>query len=232
MKKIVIENITFDLELGKRLLKLKYNTCPFPELESEWDNIQPISFAEIAELDNLEERRVGVLCLGIERLAEQVSPTLLHKAVVKKTNTVVNEKGELETYEFDDVYELFEVNGDVFNKNQKNSWNRMRDCHFVKCKDTSTNREYMIWVDIASVFLTNNETKSYYDEERDRDKVNAVQAIAWTIQTNIAKGDIKKIVRQGDCVLIKPKNKKDLITLSQPRHLTEKEYLSLMVAES
>lgn len=232
MKKIVIENITFDLELGKRLLKLKYNTCPFPELESVWDNIQPISFAEIAELDNLEERRVGVLCLGIERLAEQVSPTLLHKAVVKKTNTVVNEKGELETYEFDDVYELFEVNGDVFNKKQQNSWNRVRDCHFVKCKDTSTNREYMIWVDIASVFRTNNETKSYYDEERDRDKVNAVQAIAWTIQTNIAKGDIKKIVRQGDCVLIKPKNKKDLITLSQPRHLTEKEYLSLMVAES
>ena len=232
MKKIVIENITFDLELGKRLLKLKYNTCPFSELENEWDNIQPISFAEIAELDNLEERRVGVLCLGIERLAEQVNPTLLHKAVVKKTNTVVNEKGELETYDFKDVYELFEVNGEVFNKNQKNSWNRMRDCHFVKCKDTSTNREYMIWVDIASVFLTNSEAKSYYDEERDKNKVNAVQAIAWTIQTNIAKGDIKKIVRQGDCVLIKPKNKKDLITLSHPRHLTEKEYLSLMVAES
>jgi hypothetical protein len=232
MKKIVIENITFDLELGKRLLKLKYNTCPFPELENEWDNIQPISFAEISELDNLEERRVGVLCLGIERLAEQVNPTLLHKAVVKKTNTVVNEKGELETYDFDDVYELFEVNGEVLNKNQQNSWNRMRDCHFVKCKDTSTNREYMIWVDIASVFLTNKEAKSYYDEERDKNKVNAVQAIAWTIQTNIAKGDIKKIVRQGDCVLIKPKNKKYLITLSQPRHLTEKEYLSLMVAES
>lgn len=227
MKKIVIENITFDLELGKRLLKLKYPTCPFPELESEWDNIQPISFAEIAELNNLEERRVGVLCLGIERLAEQVNPTLLHKAVVKKTNTIVNEKGELETYEFDDIYELFEVDGEVFNKNQQNSWNRMTDCHFVKCKDTSTNREYMIWVDIASVFRTNNETRSY-----DRSKVNAVQAIAWTIQTNIAKGDIKKIVRQGDCVLIKPKNRKDLITLSQPRHLTEKEYLSLMVAES
>jgi hypothetical protein len=67
--------------------------------------------------------------------------------------------------------------------------------------------------------------------ERDKNKVKAIQAIAWTIQTNIEKGNIEKIVRQGDCVLIKPKNS-ELPTLDTPRHLTEEEYRKLMVAES
>ncbi len=55
-------------------------------------------------------------------------------------------------------------------------------------------------------------------------------AIAWTITTNIPKGNIKEIYRQGDCILFRPKGKYE--PLNTPRHLTEKEYSKLMVSES
>ena len=67
--------------------------------------------------------------------------------------------------------------------------------------------------------------------EFDKSKVNAIQCIAWTIQTNIAEGNIEKIIRQGDCILIKPKNMRS-VGLVNDRHLTEKEYKELLVAES
>jgi len=230
MKKIIIENIEFDVEKGKRLLKLKYNDCPFPQLESEWESIEPFTFEEIAEFENLEERRVGILCLGIERLVEEVNPKLLNSQTITKTNTYIDENGELVTKTFADTYELYEVAGEKLSKNLDN-WRRVQDCHFVKCKDVSTEREYLIWVDIASIYRTNKSENEWFDMERDKNKVTAIQAIAWTIQTNIEEGNIEKIVRQGDCVLIKPKNS-ELPTLDNPRHLTEKEYRKLMVAES
>ena len=61
-------------------------------------------------------------------------------------------------------------------------------------------------------------------------KITPIQAIAWTIQTNLGENGIDKIVRQGDCVLIK--KKKGASTISTPRHLTEQEYKELLVLES
>lgn len=225
MKKIVIENYKFDFDLGCRLLKLKHgNDCPFPELEDFWNDIKPCSFQEIAQFENLEERRVGIFCLGTERLLKEVNPKLLNKKTINKTTTWINSKGELETKSFKDTYELYEVSADYFNQNIKDNWRRMSNCHFVKCKDTSTDREYIIWVDLNSIARTNE--LGYNGES----KVNAIQAIAWTIQTNVATGNIEKILRQGDCVMIKMKDK------SKPfigtRHLTEKEYKTLITAES
>jgi hypothetical protein len=230
MKKIIIENVEFDLEKGKRLLKLKYSDCQFPQLESEWESIEPFTFEEIAEFENLEERRVGILCLGIERLVEQVNPTLLNSETITKTNTYIDENGELVTKTFEDTYELYEVAGENLSKNLDN-WRKVQDCHFIKCKDVSTEREYLIWVDIDSVYRTNKGDREWFNMERDKNKVKAIQAIAWTIQTNIEKGNIEKIVRQGDCILIKPTNS-EFPTLDTPRHLTEEEYRKLMVAES
>jgi hypothetical protein len=60
-------------------------------------------------------------------------------------------------------------------------------------------------------------------------KIDAVQAIAWTIQTDVELGGIEKIVRQGDCVLIKKKPK---AKLGNVRHLTSEEYKTLLVLES
>jgi hypothetical protein len=225
--KIVIDNTTFPYDLGCRLLKLKHESCPFPQLADIWNDVVPLTFKEIAQLENLEQRRVGVLCLGLERLINEVKPKLINKQTLKKSTMWVNEKGELVENNFDDTYELYEVSGDYFNKGLKNSWQKMPNSHFVKCKDTSTNREYLIWVNANEVWRTNKTDNDYSFEIK---KVNATQAIAWTIQTNVPQGKIAKIIRQGDCILIKPKGKYE--PLSTPRHLTEKEYKTLLVAES
>jgi hypothetical protein len=83
----------------------------------------------------------------------------------------------------------------------------------------------MIWVDLDSVKSTNGINR--WDTKA---KVTAIDCIAWTIQTNIPEGKIEKIVRQGDCILIKPNGRYEV--LNRVRHLTTEEYKTLLVAES
>jgi len=222
---IVINNQKFPYDMGCRLLKLKHKDCPMEQLEDIWNDIVPMSFKEIAKLPNLEQRRVGVLCLGLERLASEVQPKLLSKKTLKKSTTWVDVNGNFVTTKFNDTYELYEVSGEYFNEGLQ-GWNKMENAYFVKLKDTSTDRTYFIWVEPRSVYDTNNDNRWDFLIG----KVNAIQCIAWTIQTNVPQGSIEKIIRQGDCILIKPNGKyKPLISA---RHLTEKEYKELLVAES
>jgi len=227
--KIVIDNITFPYDEGCRLLKLKHTECPFPSLAEFWNDIKPMTFAEIAKFENLEHRRVGMLCLGLERLVEQIQPELIDRQTIKKKTTWINSKGELETVTFDDTYELFEVSGEYLSEGLQ-KWQKMQPCYFVKFKDTSTDRQYMIWVDIQEVYRTNyDKNKNYFNFFDFTPKmVNAIQAIAWTMQVNVEKDNIEKIIRQGDCILVKPKENR----FCEPRHLTEEEYRTLLVAES
>lgn len=228
--KIIIENIQFGFDEGCRLLKLKHEQCPFAELEGFWNDIVPMGFKEIAQMENLEQRRVGVICLGLERLVKEIKPKLVESKTVDKKTTYIDRNGKLVTETFKDTYKLYEVKGETFGKNR---WGgTMQDTHFVKFKDTSTDREYMIWVDPRSVFETNRKASgSGYSWFNDISQINPIECIAWTIQTNVPKGNIKEIVRQGDCVLVKPKDSK-VPVLKEPRHLTEKEYLTLLKAES
>jgi hypothetical protein len=227
--KIVISNLEFPYDMGCRLLKLKYKECPFEEIADIWDDIVPMTFKEIAKLPNLEQRRVGVLCLGLEKLYKEVQPKLVDKQTLKKSTMWVDEKGELKEVKFDDTYELYEVNGKYFNEGLENNWQKMANAYFIKCKDTSTDRFYFIWIEPKQVYITNNPTDTY-GYKFEVKKINAIQSIAWTIQTDIPQGKIEKIVRQGDCILIKPKG--NFEPLKAPRHLTEKEYKTLLVAES
>jgi hypothetical protein len=225
--KIIIDNVKFDYNVGCRLLKLKYKDCPMGALSDIWEDIIPMTFKEIAkDIINLEQRRIAVGCLGLERLYDEVNPKLIKKETLKKNTTWVNSKGELETIKFNDTYELYKVDGKVWTEGVSlGSWERPDDVYFVKFKDTSTDRHYMIWVDNRSVYQTNN--KDWFN--REKSQITPTQAIAWTIQTNIVKGGIEKVVRQGDCVLIK---KKENAEVGSVRHLTEQEYRELLVAES
>lgn len=227
--KIVILNIEFDFNTGCRLLKLQHDECPYPELEDLWDDIQPSTFAEIAQFANLEHRRVGIACLGLERLIEEVQPELVDTQTLTKTTSWVTPEG-LKTFEFEDTYELYRVSGSYFSENLP-SWQKMSDSFFVKCKDTSTDRIYLIWVDLKSVREANGLKTGWEMRGNITEGVNAIQAIAWTVQTDVPEGEIEKIIRQGDCVLIKPNNEFSK-PLKSPRHLTEKEYLTLLTAES
>lgn len=223
--KLIINNVEFPFDLGCKILKLKHENCPMFQLEEFWDKIEPATFKEIAELQNLEQRRIGILCLGLDRLVNEVNPTLLSSETLDKTTTWITENGEVVEHKFKDTYELYEVSADYFNKGLE-SWRKMESAHYIKCKDTSTDRDYLIWVDLKSVFETNEYGSRW---EFDISKINAIDCISWTIQTDIEKGGIEKIIRQGDCILIKTKKnaKKGGI-----RHLTSKEYKKLLVAES
>jgi hypothetical protein len=225
--KIVIENVKFDFDLGCKLLKLKHETSPFPELNDFWNDIVPMTFKEIAKLENLEHRRIGMVCLGLERMIKEVKPILVSTQSLNKTTTWINQKGELETKKFNDVYRLYKVSGDYFNEGTQR-YQQMTDSYFVKCNDTSTDREYYIWVDPSSVNRTNN--SKVYSFSYKPDEITALQAIAWTIQTDVPQGNIEKIIRQGDCILIKTKG--IFAKMDAPRHLTEQEYKTLLVAES
>lgn len=226
--KIIIENVEFEYDEGCRLLKLKYEKCPFPKMEDIWDDIKPMTFREISEMENLENRRVGILCLGIERVIAEVDPTLVNSSTIEKTTTYINRKGELVTKKFSDTYELFKVDGNKFGET-KDRWSKMEDCYFVKFKDTSTDREYMCWVNPLSVLSTNSTNRVI--QFSNPSEISPIQCIAWTFQTTVQKGNIEEIIRQGDCILVKPKDN-GISLLENPRHLTEEEYLSLLVAES
>jgi hypothetical protein len=231
--KILINNVSFGYNTGCRLLKLKYDECPNTiDLQDIWEDIVPMTFKEIATtLKNIEQRRVAIQCLGLERLTKEVEPVLINTKSIKKTTAWVNPNGELVTKKFTDTYELYKVKGEMINQGiEGNRWDKLNDVHFVKCKDTSTDRDYFIWVDAQSVYQVNNDRKWLSSDEDYGVQINAVQAIAWTIQTNVAKDNIEKIVRQGDCIMIKPKGKYE--KLGRERHLCKKEYLELLVAES
>lgn len=225
MKKIVIDQREFSYDIGCKILKLKYKECPFKEIEDIWDDIQPITFPEIAkDIVNIEDRRVAIQHLGIENFYKQTRPTLINSSTLEKTTTWVNREGVMETISYKDTYYLYKVDGGQFSQGRGRSAN---DVYLVKCKDTSTDREYFIWVDVESVYQTNHpdDFVSLVDE-----KVNAIQAVAWTIQTNVPEENIEKIVRQGDCILIKTKG--DVQFLKRNRHLTEREYKNLLSLES
>ena len=225
--KIIINNVEFDYDLGCRLFKMKYAECPKDELADIWNDIQPMTFTEIAQnFKSIEQRRVAIGCLGLDNLVAQIKPILVDKSSIEKTTTWVGEDGKLIETKFTDTYELYKVSKESLLEGADNSY--IEDAYYVKCKDTSTDRDYLIWVDLGSVNRTNN-PNSWFN--RDTHTINAIQAVAWTIQTNIEKNNIEKIVRQGDCVLIKPINSKSE-KIGETRHLTEKEYRELLVAES
>jgi len=227
--KIIINNVEFPFNEGCRLLKLKYDKCPMKEIEDFWEDIVPMNFKDIAvSFTNTEQRRVGILCLGLEKLVSEVNPRLIKSETIKKETTWVDENGVLQNHKFNDTYELYEVDGSIWGENLGRN---IRNVHYVKCKDTSTDREYFLWVNAQDVYSANDtrDNKWYSSSENYGNLITPIQSIAWTIQTDIKEGGIEKIVRQGDCILIK---KKDTAETGLVRHLTENEYRTLLVLES
>jgi hypothetical protein len=231
MAKLVLNNVAFDYDLGCKIARLKYgDVCPevLSPLADFWNDIVPATFSDIAQLPNLEQRRIGISALGIDRLISEVNPILLDSKTLNKSTTWVNENGELHTFNYDDTYELYQVKGEVFSQGLGN-FQTMADSFYVKCKDTSTDRQYLIWIEPQSVYRTNRDS-GWYDRTNGYKELNAIECVAWTITTNVPKGKIEKILRQGDCIMIKPQGKYEPLT--SPRHLTQVEYETLIVAES
>jgi hypothetical protein len=163
----------------------------------------------------------------LEAIVKEVNSKLIKTETLKKETTWVTPEGDVVQHKFKDTYELWKVEGKDWGAGMDSTWGA-RDVYYVRCRDTSTDREYLLWVDNESVARTNN-TKGWYSSS-EADHITPIQAIAWTFQTNVPQGEIDRIVRQGDCIMIKRKS--GSTGTGTPRHLTEKEYRELLVAES
>ena len=225
-KSVIIEGQSYKWGLGLKILKSSKKLEDFTATRMKevltpiWDSIEDLTFKEISMLENIEQRRVALKYFSLERLQKEIEPELVSREDIPKTTTWITEDGEMETFEYIDEYRLYKVKSEVLFGKQQTSWGRRPDFHYVDFKDTSTDRRYMIWVDLPSVINTNNIKES---------ECNAIHAIAWTITTNVPYGEIIEIIRQGDSIQIKTNSSE---RLSEPRHLTGEEYLKYLTIES
>ena len=230
----------FSLTDALRLWKTKY-----PELEdfkkdivthegvidfyefvaSIWKTIKPVSVTEALKQSNAEIRRVYFSCIGVRKLFSDLKPEMKDRQVIKKKRTKWDNNNDPIEYEFEDVYELYEIPGNKLF--EKNEWGREAASIFaVRCWCTTTNREYWLYVNDEAAMGSsrwNGGNKEY----------DAIQAIAWTIRIDVPKSSLEKIYRQGDIIIAKLKaGAKVAETTLRPYHLSKQQYLDLMYSET
>lgn len=218
---IIIDNVPFAFDMGAKVCKVGNIEIDGLDLT----NVEPITFEEISMLRNIEQRRIAIKHFGTEKLIADINPELVSSETISKSTTYVDDKGVSTTINFQDTYELYKVSAEkLFGK----QGSHLRDEYYVKCKDTSTDREYIIWVDVESVARTNN--ISVWGLRDGTTKIDAIQAIAWTIQTDVKEGNIRQIIRQGDCVFVEPID--TTVDTVLVRSITKEEYIHLLKLES
>jgi hypothetical protein len=235
---IVNNTSGFDLTTALRLWKTRYaddyrdfqkevitheSLNDFDQFVQEcWSNIIPVTVEEALKVKVIEERRTYFDAIGIEKLFKTLEPKLLDKQTIKKFRTRWDDTLEEYTHEFEDVYELYEIDGTKLFETDK--WGRIPDpVYAVRCWCTTTNREYWLYV-TREAALGNRWTNG-------AEKADAIRAISWTIRIDVPEENIEKIYRQGDIIVVKIKD--DVTETSmQPYHLSKENYLSLMYSES
>jgi len=187
-----------------------------------WDSIVPVTVEEALQLENTEERRTYFDAIGIEKLFKGLDPKLLDKQTIKKSRTRWDEEFKEYTHEFEDIYELYEIEATKMFKTDR--WGNVPTQHIyaVRCWCTTTNREYWLYVPREAA-LGNN----WWNRDSEGTKADAIRAIAWTVRVSIT--DPEKIYRQGDIIVVKESSTSVETT---PYHLTKEQYLSLMTSET
>lgn len=235
-KRFIVNNQPdFSLTEALRLWKAKYpefidfkkDVITHPNLEdfgnfveSLWADIQPVTVEEALKISNTEIRRTYFDCIGVIRLFKELKPKLRDKQKITKKRANWNENNQEIFRTFEDVYELYEIEGKkLFDKDR---WNREPNpIYAVRCWCTTTNREY--WIYVPELAATG---KSWWGHSEKKD-YNAIRAIAWTIRVDVTNPE--KIYRQGDIIVVKKsKNSKEC----PPYHLNEQQYLDLMYSET
>lgn len=232
---IVSNRSGFDLTTALRLWKTKYiddirdfhrdvitheRLRDFGQFVAEcWDSIQPFTVEDALKIQNTEERRIYFDCIGVEKIFKSLNPKLLDKQTITKKRTKWDDNNDPVEYEFEDVYELYEIEGTkLFETNQ---WGQVPNpVYAVRCWCTTTNREYWLYVP------TNAALGEYWWSASEY-KPDAIRAIAWTIRIDVDMP--QKIYRQGDIIVVKYGAKSNQ---GIQRHLTKDQYLKLMYSET
>lgn len=225
----------FDMNTAFRLWKTKYddfkdfqrevtNHPALKDLENYvheiWNEILPFTVQDAFKVSNLEERRIYFDCIGVNKLFAQLQPELKDKKTIKKKRQRWDDKNDKYEYEFEDIYELYELDGTKLYGVDR--WGQAPNNIFaVRCWCTTTNREY--WLYVSPEAATGD---AWYRPGRNA-KWDAIRAIAWTIRIDITNPE--RIYRQGDIVVAKMSKTSETV---RPYHLTADQYLKLMYSET
>lgn len=198
---------------------------PFRDFVHEmWDDIKPVTVQEALSLDNTEMRRTYFDCIGVEKLFKELQPELRDRQVIMKKRTRWDDNNDQYEYEFEDVYELYEIEGTKLY--EQDQWGRKPNAVFaVRCWCTTTNREYWIYVNEEAA----TGRRQFFWADQDKPIVyDAIRAIAWTIRLDVKNPE--RIYRQGDIIIAKlsPNSTETKDTY----HLSKEEYLNLMYSET
>lgn len=235
---IVNNRSGWDLTTALRLWKTKYqddyrdfqkevivheSLKDFDQFVQEcWDRIEPVTVEDALKIVNTEERRTYFDAIGIEKLFKSLEPELLDRQVLKKSRTRWDDEFNEYTYEFEDVYELYKIDG--VKMYDLDRWgNKPSPIFAVRCWCTTTNREYWLYVPREAALGTN----WWHREANNEHEPDAIRAIAWTVRVSIT--DPEKIYRQGDIIVVKESSTS---VETNPYHLTKEQYLSLMTSET
>ncbi len=242
---IVNNRSGFDLTTALRLWKTKYaddyrdfqkevitheSLNDFDQFVQEcWDKIKPVTVQDALNIENTEERRIYFDAIGIEKLFKSLDPKLLDRQVLKKNRTRWDDEFKEYTHTFEDVYELYEIEG--IKLYDKDRWgNEPNPVYAVRCWCTTTNREYWLYVPREAAL-----GRQWWnvDGEGPENKPDAIRAIAWTVRIDVPEENVEKIYRQGDIIVAKMKDSAKLTeTTFTPYHLSKEQYLSLMYSET
>lgn len=196
-------------------------------VEDMWDDIVPLTIQEAFSERNAERRRVYFDCIGVEKIFKNLNPKSLDKQIIKKKRQRWDENNSPWTHEFEDEYELFAIDPkELYATSDLSEWQKQRQATkyvAVRCKCTTTQREYWIYVPEEQA-ICNGKNVWSPDSEK---KYDAIKAIAWTIRIDIS--DPEKIFRQGDIIIAKESSASKVVN---PYHLTKEMYLELMYSET
>lgn len=197
---------------------------PFRDFVHEmWDDIIPVTVQEALAVENTEIRRTYFDCIGVEKLFKDLQPELRDKQVIKKKRTRWDDNNDQYEYEFEDVYELYEIEGTKLY--EQDQWGRKPNPVFaVRCWCTTTNREYWIYVNEEAA----TGRLGWWDRNKEPN-YDAIRAIAWTIRLDVQNPE--RIYRQGDIIVAKISRVEEDKAI-QPYHLSKEEYLNLMYSET
>lgn len=189
-------------------------------VQEVWDSIEPITVTEALNEQNLERRRIMFDCIGVSRLFKEMNPVLLDKQTISKKRIRWNEANEPYQYNYEDTYELYELDSHRLFPLGGPYPNRQQNIYAVRCWCTTTAREY--WIYVPKEIALNQLFWQTNNFEPD-----AIRAIAWTIKIDISNPE--RIYRQGDIIIVKESEQSTVVT---PYHLTKDQYLKLMYSET
>lgn len=204
-------------------------------MEEMWEHIIPVTLKEGFSQDNIEKRRLYFDCIGVETLFKSLNPTLLDSQTIKKKRMNWDDDNNEQLYEFEDTYELYSIPASKLQL--KDRFNRENSVYAVRCKCTTTGREYWIYVPQEVAINVNdwqlkhhNETGIPYTDYNGIQYIpnpDAIRAIAWTVRIDVE--NTERIYRQGDIIVCKLGLNSQVV---RPYHITKEQYLNLMYSET